>query len=370
VDLEALGALRQRYTNPARKYLFRTVKVSVSRELSDLVGALQPAAHLKAGAQASPMQMHYLEFPGDAVHETAGLVQYDAAYRAWIMQPNRPSLSCDGTKVEPFSCRMELCSDFVFDKHCAKGASCEHIHVPVHTAQVRDPKIAAALKAISAMDASAVASTRAEIKPVDTSAFPARALGGIPLHPLPKHMTVTIGGANRVFPMGGAAMMQSPLVLMGSKPVFSLLGSPLSTRSFDRNAAAQSFSSNPLSSSTSRSASSGAHSRGSSDGITRYLHLPVLSFAMPHGGEAGCAWQEATQQHPAGPLMHGSHPMVSQYFYPLPEQHAPAIAVAAAEPLVPFSRVACGPAVDLAQPLFLEDRPTMWSLLAARHAEL
>ncbi|KAG5470397.1 hypothetical protein LSCM1_01641 [Leishmania martiniquensis] len=132
IKANVLHALRKHYTNPIRRFFTRTVKALLSPELRQL---LCIRAHKE-------FKVQYLEYRVSDVFPSAGLLQYEAAYRRWLF--------ADDTSPEHAGTITVLqCLQFSMTGSCNCGTDCSYIHADLKKAQARDPMLACALRDIS-----------------------------------------------------------------------------------------------------------------------------------------------------------------------------------------------------------------------------
>ncbi|CBZ29387.1 hypothetical protein, unknown function [Leishmania mexicana MHOM/GT/2001/U1103] len=132
IKANVLNALRKHYTHPTRRFFTRTVKAMLSPELRRL---LCMRAHKE-------FKVQYLEYRVSDVFPSAGLLQYEAAYRRWLFS--------DDTSAEHASTITVLqCLHFSMTGSCDSSTDCPYVHADLRKAQARDPMLARALRDVS-----------------------------------------------------------------------------------------------------------------------------------------------------------------------------------------------------------------------------
>lgn len=132
VKPKILNALRRHYTNPTRRYFARTVKAQLSIELRQ---------QLSVKAQKE-LKVQYLEYRVQDIYPSAGLQQYEAAYRSWIFSDDQKTEA--GANITVMQCTL-----FANTGTCPSSSDCPFIHAHLKNAQVRDPILSRALRELS-----------------------------------------------------------------------------------------------------------------------------------------------------------------------------------------------------------------------------
>lgn len=129
VKPHVLNALRRHYTNPTRRYFTRTIKAQLNPELRY---QLSVKAHKE-------LKVQYLEYRVQDTYPSAGLQQYEAAYRTWLFSDDQKTES--GANITVMQCTL-----FASTGACPSNTDCPFIHAHPRNAQVRDPILSRALQ--------------------------------------------------------------------------------------------------------------------------------------------------------------------------------------------------------------------------------